>query len=110
MGQAHLEKRDSVPEAVNFGPKSATEVASVIQLFMNFFECDIEIAPENSKNSEQNRLDLDSHLAKDYFSWETSLDLHETVRRTAFWYKSFLEGENALVLMVNEINDFISKK
>jgi CDP-glucose 4,6-dehydratase len=110
VGQAHLEKRDSVPEAVNFGPKSATEVASVIQLFMNFFECDIEIAPENSKNSEQNRLDLDSHLAKDYFSWETSLDLHETVRRTAFWYKSFLEGENALVLMVNEINDFISKK
>jgi hypothetical protein len=105
-----MNKRLAIIGAGGHG-KVIGEIALLNQYeIINFFESDIEIAPENSKNSEQNRLDLDSHLAKGYFSWETSLDLHETVKRTAFWYKSFLEGENALVLMVNEINDFISKK
>lgn len=110
VGQAHLEKRGSVPESVNFGPKSATEVSLVIQLFKKYFEADIETEIDNSKNFEHSRLDLDSSLAKNYFSWETSLDLDETIKRTAVWYKSYLDGKNALQLMLDEIKDFMDDK
>jgi len=110
VGQAHLEKRDSVPEAVNFGPRSANEVSAVIKLFEKYFQGNIEMEIEDSKNIEHNRLDLDSSLAKDYFSWETSLDLDETIKRTAIWYKSYLDGKQALELMLDEVKVFMDSK
>ena len=106
IGQAHLGKATDVPTSLNFGPRYSLGVLELIRLFSSHFESNCQINLVDAEYLEHGRLVLDSHLSESYLGWTPRYSIEESVERTAFWYRGFLAGIDASILVNDEIDIF----
>jgi CDP-glucose 4,6-dehydratase len=106
VAQSHLEKKEGVPNKVNFGPEESLSVIELINLFESAFGKKIVKEIIKSPIIESALLSLDSSLAHQYFGWKTSLSPEQSVMQTAEWYLKFSSGEDAKSLMLAEISKY----
>jgi CDP-glucose 4,6-dehydratase len=106
VAQSHLEKKENVPNKVNFGPEESLSVMELVNLFESAFGKKIVKEIVKSPIIESSWLSLDSRLAHQYFGWKTSLSPEQSVMQTAEWYLKFSNGEDAKSLMLAEISKY----
>jgi len=106
VAQSHLEKKEDVPNNVNFGPEESLSVIELVNLFESAFGKKIVKEIVKSPIIESSWLSLDSSLAHQYFGWKTSLSPEQSVMQTADWYLKFSSGEDAKSLMLAEISKY----
>lgn len=106
VAQAHMEKKENVPNNINFGPEESLSVIELVNLFESAFEKKIVKEIVKSPIIESSWLSLDSSLAHQYFGWKTSLSPEQSVMQTAEWYLKFSSGEDARSLMLAEISKY----
>ena len=110
IGQAHLGNSIIVPDSLNFGPKSSLSVLELVHLFNSHLESKCQISLIESEYVEHGRLALDSHLSEAHLGWIPRYSIEESVERTAFWYRRFLAGADATILVKDEIELFYGGK
>lgn len=106
VAQSHLEKKENIPNSINFGPEKSLSVIELVNLFENAFGRKLVKEIVKSPIIESSRLSLDSSLAHQYFQWKTSLSPVQSVMQTAEWYLKFSSGDDAKNLMLAEISKY----
>lgn len=95
----------------NVGPdgKDCLETGRLVDLFIKYWGDGIKwINKYDGGPHESNFLKLDSSKLKSSLGWEPHWDAEMTVRKTAEWYKAWLNGENVREYMDKQIEDFIA--
>ena len=54
-------------------------------------------------------LSLDSSKANHLLSWHSKLSIQESLEQTAWWYSSYLNGENPKELIISQIDNYINR-
>jgi CDP-glucose 4,6-dehydratase len=106
LGQAHLERRASVPTAINFGPETSLAVADLVSIFEKAFKKSAVHEYSKSTIPESMTLELNARLANSFLGWRTTLPQADAVKQTAEWYSKFADGLDAQELMLEEIVNF----
>jgi CDP-glucose 4,6-dehydratase len=106
LAQAQIEQKPELPPSLNFGPKDSLSVIDLIDLFGDKMGRPLKYEILMSSIYEHNHLALDSRLAENYLGWSPQYSLNETVSLTANWYRDYLNGSDAQVLMRNQIDNF----
>ena len=101
-----LEKKESVPHNVNFGPEESLSVMELVNLFESAFRKKLIKEIVKSPIIESSFLSLDSSLAHQYYKWGPSLSPAQSIMQTAEWYLKFSCGEDAKSLMLAEISKY----
>ena len=95
--------------AWNFGP-SSTEARNVIEvaqhIVSSFGYGEIEIDPTDGKQHEASLLQLNCDKAHQLMKWQPRWTVNQTLDATADWYRRFLNGEEAINLTREQINQF----
>jgi CDP-glucose 4,6-dehydratase len=97
------------PSALNFGPTSegiitVSELADAIGQRLGSSHSWIQA--KGDFPPEKQALRLNAALARRTLGWGPRLDLSSTIEWTADWYARFAQGEDALLLMRQQIADF----
>ena len=106
VGQAHLERKQNIPKAVNFGPRDSLSVMELLSLFEKAFKKKVTIERLTSSIPESEFLELNPGLANTFFGWKTSFSQSDAVSQTAKWYSNFAIGRDAKELMLEEVEKF----
>ena len=98
----------------NFGPKES-ETLSVLDLskfFISYFKSGkIKVEKKSGLNAyETQLLKLNCDKANLLLSWRPKWDIPKTLEMTAEWYKRILEGENAKLLTIEQVEKFFNLK
>ena len=97
----------------NFGPKES-ETLSVLDLskfFISYFKSGKIKVEKSSLNAyETQLLKLNCDKANLLLSWRPKWDIPKTLGMTAEWYKRILEGENAKLVTIEQVEKFFNLK
>ena len=97
----------------NFGPKES-ETLSVLDLskfFISYFKSGKIKVEKSSLNAyETQLLKLNCDKANLLLSWRPKWDIPKTLEMTAEWYKRILEGENAKLVTIEQVEKFFNLK
>lgn len=110
LGQRLLEERPEFAQAWNFGPDEAViaDVQTLVRaLEQHWPSLCVKIDPSQANIHEAGLLKLDSSRAHALLGWRSRWDLDETVRRTARWYRRYLE--QGQVTSLADLQDYSSK-
>jgi CDP-glucose 4,6-dehydratase len=110
LGQAHLDKTISSPISMNFGPTDSMSVIELIALFEKTFNQEIVQIRSEDAFTEHKKLVLDSRLAYSVLKWRTSMTTLEAVTMTANWYSQQIKGQDARLLMEEDISKFLGSR
>lgn len=94
---------DEVAPAVNFGPTGSAPVASVLDDFIGHLGRGEWVLDQTEHPHEAPRLALDVTLARETLGWSPRIDLDTTLRWTAEWYGTQLEGGDLRALTLDQI-------
>jgi CDP-glucose 4,6-dehydratase len=103
----------SFAAAWNFGPpaESSQNVENVARILADFWDGDVEYgAFEDEAFKESKFLRLDCSKAVQKLHWNSRLTFLESIRFTAEWYKSVLNGESAAAETRKQIAFFMGKE
>lgn len=106
VGQSHLEKKEHIPKAINFGPGVSLTVIELVNLFENAFNKRATHNYQEIAIPESERLELESNLAYSFLGWKPSISQRDAVKQTAEWYLKFASGRDAQELIFEEIANF----
>ena len=105
---AQSAKNQDVPShsAFNFGPaeNGLIDSQTLCDLFFKNFEDKPNIIITDPTFQEHTRLNLCSQKANEILNWKPRLNIHESLKLTADWYKATLSGESAKKISTNQIN------
>ncbi len=105
-------KSNKFNEPWNFGPNLEKKV-TVLNLINSIFKyLDIRkkiIIKKNYKIKETLILRLNCSKAKKKLNWQRSWNTALSIKKTAEWYKTYLEQKNILQITKKQINDFFKK-
>lgn len=106
------EKPELNGEAYNFGPpaEAALSVLEVVKAFSAYFKLpDLTYQTiTSSEFKEASTLKLNSDKAHAHLGWKAQLNISDTLKLTAQWYKSFLSGnKNMRAFTQNQIRNFL---
>ncbi|MFA7431140.1 MAG: CDP-glucose 4,6-dehydratase [Rhodospirillaceae bacterium] len=107
--QAHAERREGAPLAVNFGPDPASfrTVAEVLESFSARFDGRPGWQRDGGDHpKEAAALTLTSDLAKRTLGWAPRLDFATTMQWTADWYAAFREGADMVAFTRRQIAEY----
>ena len=106
VAQSHLSGALETPKSVNFGPSKSLSVSQLITILETVFKqrFQIEVAP--SSFQEAIWLQLDSQLAHQFFGWQPTLSIEQSIMQAGNWYSKFLANCDAAELMLSEIDQF----
>ena len=115
-GYLHLarrlfEKGKADAEGWNFGPadESAIPVGDLAKgLVRHWGRGEVVERPDPNAVHEANWLKLDCSKARQRLGWRWVWDIDRTLEQTAWWYRSFQEGRNALDLCHAQIDRYQS--
>jgi CDP-glucose 4,6-dehydratase len=97
-------------EIYNFGPEKSMTVQQVLEILRKQLAFNWERRPESSVGGEHNQLSLNSHKAGIQLGWECQFDGISALEETASWYKNFITGTNARILMRSSIERFFTNE
>jgi len=106
LAQSHLEGKEGIPTAINFGPSTSLTVKELVSLFEKAFKKKANCEYLKSSIPESEQLELNSKLAKSTLGWQQSIPQTDAVIQTAEWYSKFATGRDAQELMLEEIANF----
>ncbi|MES5101146.1 CDP-glucose 4,6-dehydratase [Agrobacterium sp. BA1120] len=101
----------NLPDALNFGPPSEEaqiavgHVASDIQAALGMRVRWRDISRDD-KPREMQTLALDPAKAREYLSWQSKLSQRQAIEWTGRWYDRWRQGDEALMLVMNQIETF----
>ena len=106
-----LTKSDSLPPALNFGPKdkglSVRDVVKIASSELNN-KLKIEYVSPVEKSFESEVLNLDSNLALKTIGWKQIWTQEDAIRRSISWWKSNVEEEMSYSdLIKRDIHDYL---
>lgn len=107
IAQSHLVQRANIPNSINFGPKDSLSVKQLITIFESSFGKSTNYKVLEPSFNEAQYLKLDSGLALKYLGWLPFFESSEAISQTASWYANFLQGNNALDLMAQELFQYM---
>lgn len=96
-------------EAWNFGPEenNIVNVKDLVEMLIRFYGCGEWKDTSNKKlQHEAKLLSLDINKAKSRLDWRPVLNIEETVKFTADWYK-YYNSENVLEFCQNQIKEYM---
>jgi len=101
---------DTFAEGWNFGPKpdAAIAVQKIAQRFVEIWgQGSVKSQPDLSNLHEAHLLTLDIGKSQSKLGFSPVLDIEETLKLTADWYRKFLENpENAQTLCLDQLLDY----
>jgi UDP-glucose 4-epimerase len=100
----------STPRSVNFGPGKSLPVSQLIANLELVLHRKFNYEISSKVFKEASWLELDSHLAKEFFGWEPFLNPEESIFKTGKWYSNFLVNGAAEELMLMEIDQYRNGK
>lgn len=112
--RALIERPDTTPKAVNFGPDSASfsQVHEVVDVLSSQFGrgkngwwSDDAVHPPEAA-----ALTLSSDTARATLGWRPRLDIETTLAWTADWYRAHRAGENCLALCLDQIRQYQARE
>lgn len=103
VGQSHLAGNSDTPKSVNFGPSKSLSVLSLVTILESVLKQSFKIEISHSDFQEAIWLELDSQLAYQYFGWQPSFSVEDSIIKTGDWYLKFLNNSDAAELMSSEI-------
>jgi len=106
VGQSHMSGNLSTPRSVNFGPGKSLPVSQLIANLELVLHRKFNYEISSKVFKEASWLELDSHLAKEFFGWEPFLNPEESIFKTGKWYSNFLVNGAAEELMLMEIDQY----
>ena len=111
LGQKMLENPTKFSEAWNFGPTldsivSVWEIGEMLIKYYGYGE--LNDTSNIDEPHEANLLALDISKARFKLGWKPTLDIEETMKMTAEWYKRY-DKENVYKLCIEQINYFLKK-
>ncbi len=108
------EKGSEFCEAFNFGPRndeSKTVIEVCETVLSQLSDSKVVIEENNSQRPhEAGLLTLDISKSLNQLGWSPTWNSDKALKRTAAWYRGFLNAENAKSLIDNDINLFISNE
>ena len=97
----------------NFGPElhNCKNVEFITKLFLkNFNRKNLKIKTKKIKNFHESKfLSLNINKSKKELNWKPRLNLYQTIRYTAGWYKQYIEGINMENYTRKQIESFLEK-
>jgi CDP-glucose 4,6-dehydratase len=98
----------SLSHAYNLGPvdQDILAVKDVLRTLADEIP-GVGARPSASALGEAQRLQLDSTLAMQELGWCQRWDVHEAVRKTAIWYRSFYSGVSARAISEEQIDSWM---
>ncbi len=104
LAAALLDDPDRFARAWNFGPAGAVPVREVVAAFAAAWGPGAPgVRVEPSGAHETHRLEIDASASRQALGWEPHWDTAEAVARTADWYRDYLAGEAASVLLERDL-------
>ena len=94
------------PLSINFGPASSLSVENLIELFEIEFNCKLNKTFVKSKIKEHEHLRLNSEYAHQSLGWGNIYNSRTAISLTANWYARFNRGEDAMGLMLQDLNKY----
>lgn len=108
----YVEEKKEECEAWNFGPdkNQVGKVIEISRIFSNFFNEPLCIKLDKSINfPESESLSLNSQKSNYQLDWRPKMSLEESLKLTYDWYNCYLNKENFILKIQNQIADYISK-
>ena len=106
VAQSHLSGNLETPKSVNFGPSKSLSVSQLINILETVFKQRIQIEVAPSSFQEAIWLQLDSQLAHQFFGWQPTLSIEQSIMQAGNWYSKFLANCDAAELMLSEIDQY----
>ena len=96
---------------VNFGPivSEVLSVREVVEKTLSFFDTDYDYECTTEEFYESKKLSLDCTRAHLLLDWVPVWSADEAIKRTAEWYKSYIERQDLHEITSAQINDYRSK-
>ena len=108
------EKGSEFCEAYNFGPRTdeAKTVLEVCETVLSQLSASKVVIEDNNaqRPHEAGLLTLDISKSLNQLGWSPTWNSDKALKRTAAWYRGFLNAENGKSLIDNDINLFISNE
>ncbi len=102
-------KKNNLNQSWNFGPnlEKKVTVLSVIKLVFKYLDIKKKIIiKKNNQIKETLILRLNCSKAKKSLNWQRIWSTSLSIKRTAEWYKTYLEQKNILQVTKKQINDY----
>ncbi len=111
LGRKLLDGHSESIGAWNFGPERENEISveHLLREFQRHWREELPIEIHRSPLKEAHSLRLDISKARFRLGWEPILSLDETVAMTVDWYRRHQVGENAALLMAEQIAAYQDK-
>lgn len=105
LAEALATRRETMPPALNFGPspRDFRPVAEVVDAMLGHLGATVPIRQVAPQAAEAPVLTLDSSLARGTLQWRSRLDLDETLRLTAEWYRAWRRGADMRALSLEQL-------
>ncbi len=113
LANALFKYKDEYNGSWNFGPdiqKNIT-VKDITEMLFKELNYDklLRFTKNQSKAHEANLLQLNCDKAKQLLDWSPRWDVNQTLKKTAEWYKSFINGENMYNVTRNQIKEYFNE-
>jgi CDP-glucose 4,6-dehydratase len=106
------QEKEEVFESFNFGPLEENEITVEIltqKFISNWNSCNSKVILDDNENlPESKTLRLDSTKAKKILNWEPLMDIDNTIKETALWFKKFYSEDDIYDFTIKQINKYLN--